>query len=807
MDRLMDVAPSEQVREIERAFAEQVMNEELGVVFFPVRHHSPACSHHLLAMIGQYRPDIILIEGPVNATELIPILTDEATVPPVSLYCTFESEEGKAAYYYPLLSYSPEYVAMKEAARRGIPARFIDLDDYGRRVAGEHKEGEQAEQASAQDETLLAGSQFMEALCSNLNCRSFDELWEKMVEINGLVADTREFVRIVFTYCTLSRMCYSDEQLGQFGDLEREAHMRACIAQAVAEHGRVLVVTGGFHTYALLPPYPSSGEPAGRASSDRALTAAYPMVYTFMEADRLNGYASGMPYVNYYDQIWNQMHRKRKSEPLQLREQPYTDVAASLLAQLARQLRKSEEAVSTSDAIEAYRMLHGLAELRGKREGGVFELQDAALSAFVKGEHTLATDQPLQQLALLLTGDKIGTVAPNKLAVPIVEDFKARSAQLKLQLNVTGKHSKTLDIYAKPQHRLLSQWFHCISFLVGEFATRQAGPDWVAYKDMNLVRESWSYSYSSRIEARFIECSIYGGTVREAVARKLQEQALAIPEHHSSELVGLLLQAGLMGLQESVRSLYERVEQALHADAHFLSICRSLNTLVRMRQHSRLLGLSDDGQLPRLAQEAYRMALLQLPHLTETHADEQPAVAQSLQLLSMLAGSEPERYDGDGLHQQLDELLDMAALPPLLEGSAIAIAAALGSRSREEIMQRAKGYIRGTPDKAKQSALYLQGVCASARDVFLYDSRLLSELNHLIGELPYDDFIAMVPELRLAFTHFTPVESSLIAEKVAALHETTMYELELPAVKEQALIEARRMDEAIRKEFAAWKLI
>ena len=53
--------------------------------------------------------------------------------------------------------------------------------------------------------------------------------------------------------------------------------------------------------------------PQVKADSGEAQQQMYPMVYTFAEADRLNGYASGMPYVNFYDQIWDQLVRSAKS--------------------------------------------------------------------------------------------------------------------------------------------------------------------------------------------------------------------------------------------------------------------------------------------------------------------------------------------------------------------------------------------------------------------------------------------------------------------------------------------------------------
>ncbi|WP_341281013.1 DUF5682 family protein [Paenibacillus sp. FSL H8-0537] len=795
----MDWLTGEADKNLPSLFDQQVFNLNSGTVYFPIRHHSPACSFHLLKVIKQYKPSIILIEGPASGTPLIPVLADEATETPVSLYCTYEDEQGgRSACYYPLLSYSPEYVGMKEAARLGIPAAFIDLD-YSHEARAEAEKQEK----SIQDETLLAGSDFINRLCRKMNCRSFDELWEKLFEIEGQAATTEAFVQNVFTYCALSRMCYSKEQLRVSGDLAREAYMKERIKQAASEHDRVLVITGGFHTYGLLEAAQSDGsalkvqqQDQQRKSGEAIHQQLYPMVYTFEEADRLNGYASGMPYVNYYELIWNKL--------LHNKAEPYNQTALALLSELMGKLRKGHEEVSTSDAIEAYSMIQGLAVLRGKREGGVYELLDAALSSFVKGERTLATDKPLEELGLLLTGDKIGIVAPNSFTVPIVEDFKNRCSASGLHIKTTGKHKKVLDLYAKAEHRLLSQLLQCASFLVPDFAVRESGPDWVAYRHMNLVRETWVYAYSSRIEARLIENSLYGGTIKEAAARKIGERIQELPDHHSGEIANALLQALLMGLQDTARRLYEQVQAALRKDGNFLSLCQTLTVLNRLRQHGRLLGLAADEQLPLLVAEAYNNAVDKLLGLAAIHSDEHPAIIQGLKLLA--ESSEPH-FQNATFRGHLSELLSDRKLSPQLEGVVIAILAGLGDRTREEMVERARSYVRGTPDQAKQTAKYLQGMFAIARDAFLYDDQLLGELNYLIEELPPDDFIAMVPELRLAFTYFTPMETSLIAERVAALHQAEPGELERPPIDEQTLVQAKALDEAIRKEFAAWKLI
>lgn len=156
MDRLTAVLDPD-VDQLQSLFESHVYNLSNHTVYYPIRHHSPACSYHLLRLIEEYKPDIILIEGPESGNPLISVLSDEATLPPVSLYYTYESELQREACYYPMLRYSPEYVALKEAKRLDIPVKFIDLD-YQHFSTRASKSGQtEQKEISIQDETLLAG--------------------------------------------------------------------------------------------------------------------------------------------------------------------------------------------------------------------------------------------------------------------------------------------------------------------------------------------------------------------------------------------------------------------------------------------------------------------------------------------------------------------------------------------------------------------------------------------------------------------------------------------------------------------------
>ena len=69
------------------------LSGENRLLFFPVRHHSPVCSYQLTRVIEKYRPDIILIEGPSDAEELIPVLTHEKTRLPAAVYYFYKDKK------------------------------------------------------------------------------------------------------------------------------------------------------------------------------------------------------------------------------------------------------------------------------------------------------------------------------------------------------------------------------------------------------------------------------------------------------------------------------------------------------------------------------------------------------------------------------------------------------------------------------------------------------------------------------------------------------------------------------------------
>src|SRR6266516_7463068 len=116
------------------------------IVYFPIRHHSPACARHLEWIIRERKPQAILIEGPASFTSLIPLVLHPKTKTPFAIYTSFvreqpEPEAGspaaktatmlgppRHAAYYPFCDYSPELVALRVGTEVAAALRFVDLD-------------------------------------------------------------------------------------------------------------------------------------------------------------------------------------------------------------------------------------------------------------------------------------------------------------------------------------------------------------------------------------------------------------------------------------------------------------------------------------------------------------------------------------------------------------------------------------------------------------------------------------------------------------------------------------------------------
>lgn len=783
--------------------------ENAEIILLPVRHHSPACSLQVKRMVRTWEPTAVLVEGPDNANALLPVMVHEDTCAPFAIYYSYNDREGKVSEekgrykcYYPFLAYSPELVAMCEAAAKNIPAAFIDLS-YGDILAasGEGKglRREDEEKSNYNDDYLLSRNEYIGRLCEKTGLRSFDEFWEKYFELNGIGEDCETWFSHLLSYCKLARENTPQEIMQEDGCLAREAHMAARIVQWLLKNHaaekdakdalrqKILVITGGFHTPALAEhlaekQWAKTKRAAEKLTAGKAADAkrgkvpekdqsVYLMPYSMEAADALNGYASGMPYTGFYQRAWEGLVAQEAGggpqAGMQAADLPYAKAVLDVLVASGKEVRSKEGSLSTYDEICAWQMAQGLCELRAKPQPGAYELQDAVLSSYVKGEYNIASDLPIRVLRGQMTGKGIGRLCAQADVPPIVQDFEAQCKAFGMKIHSTLETELTLSIFSEKKHRLESCFFHRMTFLKTEFARRLKGPNLQLKRDKNLIREIWKYKWNTQVLSALIDVSVHGATVAEAAA-SLVGEALK-KDLNAGAAATLLTQVFEMGLAGQMAAVYERVQELVVADTDFYSIADAMKSLMMMDELAGLYGVEMDFQV--LLHTAVQKLITLLPAMAQVKEERLSDCMNILKLLYQITGrGEEMRMERDAYYEALIRLLETVDINAGLNGCIHGIMYGCGREDADGVERACIGYLTGTREQLLQTAVFFRGLFYTAKDLIFIGGRLLGILDTFFGQVGEQEFVELLPQLRMAFAYFTPAEVDKIAKQAAGLH-------------------------------------
>ncbi|MGB7485089.1 MAG: DUF5682 family protein, partial [Phormidesmis sp.] len=98
----------------------------MTTTIFGIRHHGPGSARSLVRSLQSLNPDIILVEGPPEATDSLSLLAEADMKPPVALLI-YPPDHLQQSAYYPFAVFSPEWQAIQHGLQRSIPVRFMDL--------------------------------------------------------------------------------------------------------------------------------------------------------------------------------------------------------------------------------------------------------------------------------------------------------------------------------------------------------------------------------------------------------------------------------------------------------------------------------------------------------------------------------------------------------------------------------------------------------------------------------------------------------------------------------------------------------
>lgn len=782
------VLHSEKMDKIDE-FLNDAFDINSNVVYFPVRHHSPTCSYHLKKVIEEYNPEAILIEGPSNANKILSLISHQDTKPPISIYYSFKDSTGvlgekdkKFICNYPFLSYSPEYNAIVEGAKKEIKVEFIDLPYEEMlfctkgNIEDELITQERLENSKYDYDYFVEKSQFIKRICEKMNCRDFHEFWEKTYEINGLYLETKEFLKDILSYCYLSRLSYTEEELYDEGCISRELYMKAKIQEAKGIYKKILVVSGGFHTWGLIN---LNDEYVYKPNVKRGESSSYLIPFSFEESDSLHGYKSGMPYVAYYNRVWEHIN----TEP----SKAYYKTTEEFIGKCGQSLRKAGESISISDSIEANNMSRGLAYMRDKKDPGVYELIDGIRSSFIKGEFSIYNNKPLKILNKLIIGNNIGHVTFNEYIPPIVVEFRETCKKLKLDISTSTITEKVLNVHKTKLHKSISIFFHRLSFLECNFCTKKKGADYVNRKDINLKREVWEYRWTSLVEGALIEKSVYGTNIEEACIEILIERLISI-ENHSREATKLMIFSILMEIDDASSMVYEEVKRCIENDSDFESVMDSLKLIDILLNEIYLMEEKYKNPLMHLMKLCVLKGIYMVNHLKNTSKDQENRVIDRIKLMNNVVIKNNWSDYREIMEEEFISLAYENKCNSAIKGAVLGILLGFDRISKEDIEMECDSYFLSIGEERLESANFLKGLFSTAKDIVLVNNYVIHSINKMMKDLSYHEFMTILPELRLAFSYFTPIEISKIGEIVGALFGKGQEEILLEEAVSEELI-------------------
>lgn len=707
-----------------------------GVSLFGIRHHGPGSARRLVEALDALSPSVVLIEGPADASDLLPMLAHPDMVPPVALL-TYAEDDPVNASFFPFADYSPEYQAAVWAVRHGAALRFIDLpasDRLASAPAGLEDDHVATDGDDASGDEPVSRDP-IGALASAAGYVDGESWWSDVIEENpesspvfAAVADAMGALRD------------AGETLSP-NEAAREAHMRLEIGKAIKETDRpVAVVCGAWHVPALLQSRSIAADRDILRGRPRTKVKATWAPWTAPRLARASGYGAGVVAPGWCAHLW------------QNRATSHRDTV--WLADIARLMRMRGQFVSTASVIEAQRLGVALASLRGRPAPGFEELRDAAIACLCFGERLLWDDIAVE----LLIGSGVGSIPPDTPLAPLLEDLQRQQKATRLKPEALER-ALTLDLRsdAGSARSTLLHRLTALDVPWGELAD--------AGRSRGTFRENWTLAWEPEFAVRPVENLVHGSTIAEAATARIMEAMRAEPD--LGALAGLARSAMLADLGTAAAFGIDALERKAALTSDCLALLAALPPMADIVRY----GEARAGAAAHLASLMPRIvvqAALALPYAARNLDADAAGVLRSA-MSSADAAIQLTQLDAEvvaGWHEALNRMLGDDQATRLITGLGARLlyeADRLAAPQAADLLARMLS--PGTP--VAQAAGFFEGFFAGSGQRLIHDTPLREAVDGWLMGLEEEDFTASLPLFRRVFGVLDANERRRLMDAVA----------------------------------------
>jgi hypothetical protein len=723
---------------------------------FGIRHHGPGSARSLLRALEELGPDAILVEGPPDAAEVLPLLAHAEMRPPVALLI-YAPDDPRRAVYYPFATFSPEWQALRFGLTSGIPVRFMDLPQAYQLaevlsseflvLSQEPGTAEKIAEPDAEHSELRTQNSELSPrhdplgwLAQAAGYSDGERWWEHMVEHRRDGAGLFEAILEAMT--ALRAEAPPPEGAEGVIEARREAWMRQAIRAARREgFERIAVVCGAWHTPALV-------DLAG-AKEDAALLKGLPKTkvqatwvpWTHGRLSYHSGYGAGVESPGWYEHLWLAGAAGRTP----------TEVAIHWLARVARLLREQDMDASSAHVIEAVRLAEALAGLRDRPLPGLPELNEASQAVLCFG-----SELPMRLIhEQLIVGEMLGEVPAETPQAPLQQDLAREQRRLRLPAEASWR-DYDFDL-RKANDLERSHLLHRLILLGVRWGQLQRSGG-----GKGTFHELWRVQWQPELTVALIEAGAWGNTIGDAAAafaRDAADKAADLPA-----LTRLVDAALLADLPAAITHLMHRLqdEAAVASDiAHLMDALPPLANVVRYGNVRK----TDTGAVSSVVDGLVARICVGLPAACASLDDD--AAAAMFDRLLACNGALALLQNAEHLaawHAALGRLADMPGGHGLIAGRACRLLLDAGIISAEDAARRL-GLALSAAAAPAQAADWVAGLLAGSGALLVHDDTLFGIVDSWLASMHGDVFTQTLPLLRRTFATFEQPERRAIGER------------------------------------------
>lgn len=705
----------------------------MAVHILGIRHHGVGSARHVREALERIQPDIILVEGPPEITEVLHHVGNPGLTPPVAIM-VYNSADPRESTFYPFSEFSPEWVAIAFANENKIPVKAIDLPSASSFAWNQ-------QQALQNQEPIPVPVDPMTVIAQSAGYTSGEQFWEHHFEYTS---DEQHFESVQHVMSALR-----SEGLESSLDVEnefREAYMRQILQATQNEmYERIAVICGAWHGPALAGDFP--------ANEDKKILKNLPKTKIKITCtwipwtnDRLSmqsGYGAGILSPGWYKHLWDHPQ----------------DFEIPWLTKVAKMFRDKGMDMSTAHVIEAYKLARSLAIMRNQSFVSLQELNDAVLSVMCMGDH-IQLELVRQQLII---GELIGNVPDEVPKVPLQEDFEATIKSLRLKLSAAPKQH---DLDLRNENDLeRSKLFHRLAILGIPWASS-------AYsRSKGTFKESWMLRWTPEMMIQLIDKAYLGNTVALAAQAILTERSKA--SQKVSEIAELIQKCIPAALFDELDELLLKINELSSISSDIMDLMKALPGLIDVARYGDVRK-SDVSILSEIIHQLLIKVNVGLTNacygLDETKSFEMFGNISALHhALKIYANPDEESVWLQTLHKTLDK----SGINAVILGCICRLLLDAQEFDEPESSRRISVALSVQKNPVEVAA-WLEGFLRGSGSILLYDQRLWNLIYEWVEALNRDTFLELVPLLRRTFSKFEFGERRQLGEKArhGLIHES-----------------------------------